>query len=350
MKIFIPALKDANSFFDEISIHSKHTFVYGNYTEYNETYKIVLLQWPEQLFAWKEPTSLELINFEKSIKNWKNNSKIIHIAHNLERHFGMTPKFEKIYRIVQENCDVMVHFGDFSFNLFSEKYPDKLHKIINHPLYEKTFKVYDKKYAREKLNIKQDSVVIIAPGSIRNIEERQMILNSFKNIPTKNKVLIVPRMFWLNFQYEFKGRTLLKKVFDIKKVYETYINEKKYKKPQYILGYKFLKNKELSLLMSAVDIVLIPRINILNSGNLFLGLTFKKIIIGPKVGNIEEVLDTFDFPKFNPKNPKSISDALIKGIDLLKTENKIYKNVSLSKYKPKAIAEKWDHLCCNIIK
>lgn len=346
MNVFIPSKKDANPFFDEIMFHSKNTFVFDNYKNYNPSFKVVLIHWPEQLFDWNEPTIENLVELKNEIKLWKKHAKIIYVVHNLERHYGMTPQYTALYNLIESNCSFMVHFGKYSCALFKFKFPSIVHKVIQHPLYKKSFEIYDKSYAREHLNIGKNEVVIIAPGSIRNIEERKMILKLFKNIPQKNKVLIVPRMYWVRFKHEFKGRALLKKVFDVKKIYETYINKKKYKNSQYKLGYQFLKNEELSLLMSAADIVFIPRIKILNSGNVFLGLTYKKIIVGPRVGNITEVLDMFEFPSFEPNNSKSIRKALNEALKMDRSKEKCYNNDS---FKPIVIAKQWDDFLMDVI-
>jgi hypothetical protein len=58
--------------------------------------------------------------------------------------------------------------------------------------------------------------------------------------------------------------------------------------------------------------VLIPRHEALNSGNVFLGFTFGKPVVGPDIGNIGEVLTLTGNPTFDPKCPRTVVDALAK--------------------------------------
>ena len=340
MEVFIPALKDANPFFDEIMFHSKNTFIFDDFKKYKSKYKTVLIHWPEQIFNWVEPKEKEINEFKIAIKEWRLHSKIIYVVHNLERHYGMTANFKKLYDLVENNCDAMIHFGNYSQKIFKKKQPSVKHKVIEHPLYEKSYSVFPKHVAHKKLKINNKAMVIIAPGSIRNKKERKLIINSFKKLKHGNKVLIVPRILKNTLPFEFSGRYLLKPFFDVKKVYEYIFNEFLFKAPKYIFKNKFLAEEELSLLISASDIVLIPRVQILNSGNVFLGLTFKKIIVGPTRGNITEVLHKFEMPIFNPDDNASIHSAINKALKL--TENYKYNNELLVCFAPKIIAKKWD--------
>ena len=343
MNVFIPALKDKNPFFDEVMLHSKHTYIFDIYKNYKPTYKVVLIHWPEQIFDWKEPSNDELIELESAIDIWKQKSKILYVIHNIERHFGMTENFRKLYQIIVDNCNTMIHMGNYSSNLFKDKYPSKKHQIINHPLYQNSFTIFSKDEARKKLNISKDAVVIIAPGAIRNKEESKLVLNAFRGLKTKNKVLIVPRMLPFEFPFEFKGRTFLKRIIDIKKYYLSF-KDWQYKKPTYYFNYNFLEQDDLALLMSASDIVFIPRIKILNSGNVFLAMTYKKVMLGPNQGNLTEIFKLFKLPYFNPKEKSSISKAMSDAF-LLFNENKFkYDAILLNKYSPAVLANEWDTL------
>ena len=139
MNIFLPYKQPENSFFEEIIPHSKNIFTYGTFLEFDKCYETVVIQWPELIFEWKEPTETDLHTLETEIQTWKKTARIIYVVHNLERHYGMTSAFKALYDIVQTNCDVMVHFGNASRNIFRKKYPSKLHRVINHPLYLNSF-------------------------------------------------------------------------------------------------------------------------------------------------------------------------------------------------------------------
>ena len=171
MKILIPSEPDKNSFFQEIILHSKNEFFYGDLNTNTDGFQFVLIQWIEQLFQWKEPTEEELIELENKITEWKRKKmKILHILHNEKRHYGMTNLFKKLYNLIFESTDVFVHFGDFSLTKYQKIFNNSKHVLINHPLYLNTFldKRKDKDKAREELNISKNTTVVIIPGTIRN--------------------------------------------------------------------------------------------------------------------------------------------------------------------------------------
>ena len=106
----------------------------------------------------------------------------------------------------------------------------------------------------------------------------------------------------------------------------------------------FLNSEIISNYTAAGDVFVILRIDSLNSGSIYLGLTFKKIIVGPAIGNMKEVLEKTDAYSFNPENIDSLVNALE---EALKTDKDKYQ-VNLEAMYPKNIAKKWDELFANL--
>ena len=71
-----------------------------------------------------------------------------------------------------------------------------------------------------------------------------------------------------------------------------------------------IPDHEVDVYVKAADALFIPRYEALNSGNVFLGFTFGKPVIGPAIGNIGEVLTLTGNPTFDPRHVKSIAWAL----------------------------------------
>lgn len=339
MKIFLPFKKSWNPYLDEIQKHTLNTFIYDSYKNYDPSYKIVNVHWPESIFDWLEPTDDQLIDLELEIENWKKHSRIVYTKHDVDRHKGMTPNFKKLFELIEIKSDVFIHLGNYSKQVYLKLYPEAEHKVVYHPLYENTFQTHPKREARASLNIDQEAVVIIAPGSIRNFAERKMILNAFKKLKIQNKVLITTNMR-SEIKFEFPGRVALKKIFDVRNFV---VNEfkRRHQTPEFMFSYERLNDHELSLRMSAADIVLIPRINILNSGNLHLALTFNKIVVGPAIGNIGEQLRFLNMPLFDPNSNSSVTQALEKGL-ALNNSKFVFQDEVISKFKPKNVAKAMD--------
>jgi hypothetical protein len=346
VKVFLPFTKDLNPYLEEITRHSIHRFEYGCFKDWTSKYDIVNIHWPEAIFNWKEPTDEQLQELEKSLLNWKIHSRIVYTKHDLSRHKGMTPNFTRLFELIERNSDLFIHLGKFSKELYMDKYPNAQHEIVVHPLYESSLRKFTKIQARNLLGISSDAIVVIVPGSIRNLEERRLVLSSFKGLKIENKVLIATNMR-SEIKYDFPGRVRLKPIFNVR----DYVVKKfksRHKPPRYLFTYDKLNTEDLSLRMAAADIVLIPRLKILNSGILFLGLTFNKVIIGPEKGNITEHLKFFKMPFFNPNSTKSVISALEKGIALVKS-NYIIKEEDKEWFDPINVAKEMDKLLLKLI-
>jgi len=343
MTILIPGFQNANPFFEEIIPYSNHNFISRDYREFATIdYQGVLIHWPELLFSWSSPTQSEIKELERALKYWKNYKTIFYLVHNLKPH-QTDLGFQKIYRKIEFYCEVMIHFGSYSRDYYQKIYPNKVHSIILHPTFKKSYKVIEKNEARFKLGIAQDAKVIIAPGQIRSLQERKLVLDGFKSLPLKNKVLLVPKMRKKTIEKEFRGKHFLKPVIDIKKIYEKIANNI-YRKPKFLFNYSHIPPKRLSLLMAASDVVLIPRVETLNSGVLFLGLTYKKVITGPGTGNVKEILERCGFPIFDPFDSKSVSGALATACKLSAPGNYKFEENLLLLFDPAVIAQEWDLL------
>lgn len=348
MKVLIPTSKNRNSFFEELTSLSSHKFFFKDLNEDVAHYDLVLIHWPEELFGWKEPSKDELDFLKMKLQSWRKDVKIVYMVHNLKPHNKAGKYYNELYELVLSYCQGMIHLGNYSKDLLSKKYPDKSHTIIYHPLYRKSFTTVNKQAARQRLGLSQDAVIIIAPGRIRTFREKELITKSFKRIKSNKKELIVPRMFWKESKIEFKGRNGLKKLIDIKSVLEKIYNFSLDKRHHFF--YSFMDNKELSILMSASDIVFVPRLNTLNSGILFLGLSFDKTIVGPRVGNLTEVLNLFNCYSYDPFNLESVKESLNAAVNNLDSKiMKTSKKNELKFFEPKYLAKQFDDYLVEIL-
>lgn len=304
--VFIPHLQDRNRYLDEIIVYSKSTFIYGNYKEYKKHYSIVNIQFPEAIFDWKLPTQKQLLELECYFVQWKKHSKIVYTMNDLKKHGSKEPMFDKLFQLVHQYADGVIHLGNFSLKEYSSLFSDKCqHIVIYHPIYAsltmENFKTLDvQRIIPFDLS---EKYIVSAIGSIRSKKEMSLILKIFKNIVVQNKVLIVPRMNQFSPVPKFvpyRYRKLYRNIADR-------INFYSIRAEEYFVGNVFLEYDYLVDLVQKSSLIIIPRVENLNSGNLFLGLTFDKKMFVPKVGNLSEILtlfkvSSFDFKKINKKN------------------------------------------------
>ena len=84
--------------------------------------------------------------------------------------------------------------------------------------------------------------------------------------------------------------------------------------PNLISSCSYVEDEQLPYYYGAADIVLVPRKEILNSGSLPLGFLMHKVVVGPNVGNVGEILQETGNVVFDAENstatlPVSLREA-----------------------------------------
>lgn len=340
MKVFVLGKRDANTFFEEIEFYSKASFEYGCINDYQEGFDALLIHWPEAIFNWKIVEKENLNNLKFFLQSLKNVIPIIHCVHNLKRHKTLSKYDELLYETIWEKTDVFVHFGFWSLQYFKKLYPKKLHEVINHPLYLKTMPHYTKEVAREILKVPQDSCIICVPGSIRNSQERKLLLKGFRNINKRTKILMSYRFYFLPFPIQTSNRPNLKRILKPFIFLHDILFNYTLSKNRYRLKKCFLSPEKLGQIVAAADVIVIPRIENINSGMLYLALTYGKTFVAPLYGNIEEFVISSNNLGFDVSSQKSFNEALRIAVDTKLS----YSNAYLENFKPSYCAELWDNL------
>ena len=81
-----------------------------------------------------------------------------------------------------------------------------------------------------------------------------------------------------------------------------------------------IDDTELPYYYKAADIALVHRKSILNSGNAVLPMLFDIAVVGPNVGNVGPFLKEWGYPTFETSKEETIYVALLKAIELQKSE------------------------------
>jgi hypothetical protein len=310
MKVFVPHQKDRNIYLDEIINFSNNTFIFGNYEDYESSYEIVNIQFPEAIFAWIAPNAQQLANLEIKLQLWKEHSKVVLTMNDLQKHYDNKNDFLDLFRLIHKYADGVIHLGQYSLDQYKECFSSNcLHTIIYHPLYSSLVTELETSTIGKTAPIAlQDKFIVSAIGDIRSREEIKLILKIFEKLPIKNKVLVVPRMFQfvkIPDYIPYRFRKVYKKI--IERFYSFPLS-----KSQYYFSGRFLDYPHLVDLVQRSSLMIIPRVKNLNSGNLFLGLTFDKLMVIPKIGNLTEVANFLEVPLLDLE--KRNYDEVIKNI------------------------------------
>jgi hypothetical protein len=340
MKILVIGRPNLNAYLEEVIKFSKHSFEYGTLTDENILhYDAVLLQWPEQLVDWEYPSQEQLSNIQTLLQNLKTKIKLLGFVHNLKPHLYVGENHLKLYDLVFSQLDTMIHFGEFSRSLFQDKYPDAQHVHINHSLYHDSMTHFDKQESKKRLGFKTSDQIVIVPGQVRTIREKKMILKIGKFLKSIGVTLVVLKIHKDIITKRSKGYYALKKYNLLDSINQTWFSYNA-KGLSHIYDHTFLSNEDLSLWMSAADGVWIARDKLLNSGVLYLSLTYAKEVIGPNSGNIKEHLEKFDFVGYSDFSFKTIKRQMQELVKKLPQA----RDFDLEAFKPNYIAKKLDQL------
>ncbi|KQB44221.1 hypothetical protein RCH33_3198 [Flavobacterium daejeonense] len=331
---------------DGVIAYSSNEYVFGHFSEYKESYRIVNIQFPEAIFRWSAPSEEELIHFEKEILKWKRKSKIVYCMNDFESHFDKKKKFKKLFELIHRYSDLVIHLGFFSLQKYKGNFSDDcMQRVVKHPLYISLLDNFEIKNIQNLLPYNlSDKFIISVPGNMRSKNEFEFVLGIFEKLPMPNKFLIIPRMSKLVNVPDVLPYRFRKIYRDI--MWAFY--ERRYLRVfrgQYYFMNNFLDYSFLTDLIQKSSLLIIPRIKNLNSGNLFLGLTFDKLMIAPSVGNLTEHINDFRLPVINHEVDSfdKIVSLVLESDFLNYSKTEEYK-IKKDELHPKVISQQYDNI------
>lgn len=300
---------------DEIKKKHAGVFVgYGRDAFWDESiydYDIVHFQWPQAFMAGDSHNASDLK--QHIIKLKAHGVKIVATCHDLKPHYNQCVAFGDCLKIVYENSDVVFHLGEYSLNLFKQKYPNIRHWLLPHQIFDTVYtSIPTKGEAIKKLKLNPNKKYILCFGAFRADEERKLVVGVAKHFKRKGVEILAP-----SFMAVPQKRKLpfLPNHIERKKI----VYENLYKIHMTGSSWVSVSDEMLPFYYAASDLCLIQRKKILNSGNAILPLLFDKIVVGPKVGNVGCLLTEMGFPTFAVNDDRTILDAISNGFVLAKS-------------------------------
>jgi len=283
---------------------------------------IVHIHWPEDLLKGKFLNFQNINWLNKKLAEWRKYSKITCTIHEHHSHYKNTQLASLLYWSVFSNCDGFIHLGNASVNIFNHFFDNKLSKIpfsvIPHGNYLSIGNPINKENSRKKLGFKKVDNVILVVGKLRYQDEFILMINAFKNIKNENCRLLFIGTLRSSKSYL---KELDFKTYFYNLISNFYIKFKLYKSKNIVTRFGFKNNDYLLECISASDIIFIPRIRPLNSGNIPLGFSFSKVVVGSNWGNVGEFLNLYNNPTFEPNATfVEVAQSLLDGLLLAKTK------------------------------
>lgn len=312
-------------------------------------YDLVHLHFPEYLTyelqaAYISGLTEDLIEaVGERLAYWSSRAGIVVTRHNLLPHDARKdPMWERMYETVYGYADGVVHFAHASVDEFESRYTGTAfnrgrrprHAIIPHQNYSSLPNGIGAQEARRKLGIAHDANVMLVFGAIHSDAEKDLIMNTFRNLGIARKVLLVSRwkekladVSWIRFKYWLRDLVRL--------YYRTH--------PRFHFNYDFVEEADTQLYLNAADVLFIPRLQVLNSGNVTLGMTFGRVVVGPDSWDVGELLRETGNPVFDPERLETAAAAVEEGFRLAR-EGRIgpaNSRVALSQWDVNQCAERY---------
>ncbi len=275
--------------------------------EKSEDFDLVHLQWPEHL---GEHNRLDILRFEEALAFWSRKAAIISTLHNFQPHDAVIrARYPDLYNLVYRYVDGVAHLGSFSRDHFLDYVPaanPKIqHRLIMHHVYHEDLTAISQE---QGVTIGERAKILVF-GKIRNAEERNALRPLLLKKPSNWDIEITnwrPKLGLSKKRYPIKW---------IKHWIGTFIDKA-------VFGSK-IASQHLSFAESIrkfqqADLILIPRINTLNSGVVTQGIAHGKVVVGPDIGNIGPILKELGNPVFRPGDLSSMKKAISEGLDLAK--------------------------------
>jgi glycosyltransferase involved in cell wall biosynthesis len=261
--------------------------VYGpeNLFESAARYDVMHLQWPEEQYRGgygSGPVEDRASAFLRRLDAHKRGgAKLIWTVHNIAPHEYVDSDVDRmVYQEVISRSDLIVHHCPASIASLAAAYkvpPSTLVVVVPHGNYEGYPDHVSRREARDRLGIAADAVVYLHFGSIRSYKGLDTLLDAYRRIRVKGKLLVVAGHYTGAGGLKGKLGTLKLKCID-------WFDRKAR------LHLKMVDDQDVQLYLRAADAVVLSHSRGLNSGVAVLGMTFGKTVIGPDIGCIGHVL------------------------------------------------------------
>ena len=287
---------------------------------------IIHFQWPEYIYGSQKHifSDDDVARFEHRLLQLKEKGiKIFVQIHNLKPHKNQDKNVLRLYDLLYRHADVMVHMGMYSRDLLQSQYPNARHVVIPHHIYDNvlSFSV-SRQEARQRLQLLDDKKVVLCFGKFRNDKEREFVLNLKERIETLSSAAVADSSLFLTpgFYRETLHTWNPKKL--VRRLYHTI----RYRLAGIHFSHEVIPEDLMQCYFCAADVVLIQRLDILNSGNLPMAFAAGKVVVGPNVGHVGQILRETGNYTFDPQHLESAVDALQKALKATSKgeENRVY--------------------------
>ncbi len=279
-RTFVDTLADA---YEGIGWHVERGMSLIETLESQQRATLIHINWPEELVGWDAGLQENLPKVLQWLDKAKGRTPIVATVHNI---FPHTARDKNIWRVayseIYQRVDVIHHMSFTSKELFLAIFPElnlKKHIIsvgfgfdhIDRPVREGV------EIWRNKLSLSSDHLGLLSFGELRSWNELKLLKDGFARARLNNKRLILASRYT-------GGKGFLQRWLHRGLRLSWEVRRDIYRIRRYV------PDSEVANLFSAVDALVVVRLESLNSGLVVLGMKMGVPVIAPRVGAIPEHL------------------------------------------------------------
>ena len=265
---------------------------------------VIHMQWIHNFVGGRSgtPSSREVRWFDYQLRIVKAlGARVVWTVHNLKSHdsSGDDALDAKAHRIIIERADAIIFHCDHAREALTEMYgasdaaQGRMH-VVPHGNYVRQYDVdLDQAQAREALRLPAGGTVFAFVGSIRGYKNVGELLDAFMGVPgigPDDRLLVcgkpLPRKL---------GRDLEKTAGD---------------DPRIVLRLDRVPEEDLSRILRASDVAVMPFRDILTSGSVILALSHGRPVIAPAKGCLPGTMPPDATFLYDPDAPDALGDAI----------------------------------------
>lgn len=254
----------------------------ANFDLHVARYDLVHLQWPEELSDWNPPSVARLREILARLDDWAQEARLLITVHNLRPHRrGDDAQYRELLEGVYERVHALAHFTETSCALVAEEFPVAARRenvVTGFFNFDALLPPQrDPAHARATLGFDPDDFVLLVFGGLREWAELALVRDAFAAAKVSRKRLLICG------RYDEPGPPWRQR-------WRRWNWARWLRSERAVAVTEFIPDDEVHRVLDAADALLVPRLDVLNSGVPALAASFGKTIIAPRCGAFPELL------------------------------------------------------------
>lgn len=270
---------------------------------------ILHVHWPEALCDWGRPTLGRLHEISEALQHWRaQGAALVVTRHNASPHAYRDGVADELYQTLLGKADGIIHLGNASRAALAGDAPCP-QTVIPHGT-DTHAPPMGREDARRALGVPARAYVVLVFGAIRHFQEQRLILDVVRSLRrrTSSVEFLVPR--WVEAtRPSWKSHPFQRMA--------AFLADRRARRSLRVGG-GFVEESRVGWYFGAADVVFVPRIDVLNSGVLPKAYAYGRTVVGPRTGNLTEILEETGNFTYPPGDADAAARALdeARGADL----------------------------------